>query len=214
MLLSFEGIDGSGKTTIINHLVEKLKQQSLSVKVLQEPGTSKMGQQIRKLLKTSTPRTSLSELLLYEASRADMVETVLIPSLKKYDVVILDRYIDSTIAYQGYGNKNDIELIDVLNNIATKGILPDISFFIDVNVDEAKQRRLNRNESHNDMLDTDDQYANDVYNGYKKLNHLVSIKNDDLYTAVQNILAVIEEYTVLQSILESILENIDERTDK
>lgn len=210
MLLSFEGIDGSGKTTIINHLVEKLKQQSLSVKVLQEPGTSKMGQQIRKLLKTSTPRTSLSELLLYEASRADMVETVLIPSLKKYDVVILDRYIDSTIAYQGYGNKNDIELIDVLNNIATKGILPDISFFIDVNVDEAKQRRLNRNESHNDMLDTDDQYANDVYNGYKKLNHLVSIKNDDLYTAVQNILAVIEEYTVLQSILE----NIDERTDK
>lgn len=214
MLLSFEGIDGSGKTTIINHLVEKLKQQSLSVKVLQEPGTSKMGQQIRKLLKTSTPRTSLSELLLYEASRADMVETVLIPSLKKYDVVILDRYIDSTIAYQGYGNKNDIELIDVLNNIATKDILPDISFFIDVNVDEAKQRRLNRNESHNDMLDTDDQYANDVYNGYKKLNHLVSIKNDDLYTAVQNILAVIEEYTVLQSILESILENIDERTDK
>lgn len=197
MLLSFEGIDGSGKTTIINHLVEKLKQQSLSVKALQEPGTSKMGQQIRKVLKTSTPRTSLSELLLYEASRADMVETVLIPALKKYDVVILDRYIDSTIAYQGYGNKNDIELIEALNNIATKGITPDISFFIDVNVDEAKRRRLNRNESHNDMLDTDDQYANDVYNGYKKLKHLVPIKNDDLYTAVQNI-----------------LENINERIDK
>ncbi len=197
MLLSFEGIDGSGKTTIINHLVEKLKQQSLSVKVLQEPGTSKMGQQIRKVLKTSTPRTSLSELLLYEASRADMVETVLIPALKKYDVVILDRYIDSTIAYQGYGNKNDIELIEALNNIATKCITPDISFFIDVNVDEAKRRRLNRNESHNDMLDTDDQYANDVYNGYKKLKRLVPIKNDDLYTAVQNI-----------------LENINERIDK
>lgn len=193
MLLSFEGIDGSGKTTIINHLVEKLKQQSLSVKVLQEPGTSKMGQQIRKVLKTSTPRTSLSELLLYEASRADMVETVLIPALKKYDVVILDRYIDSTIAYQGYGNKNDIELIEALNNIATKGITPDISFFIDVNVDEAKRRRLNRNESHNDMLDTDDQYANDVYNGYKKLKRLVPIKNDDLYTAVQNILKNINE---------------------
>ncbi len=210
MLLSFEGIDGSGKTTIINHVVEKLKQQSLSVKVLQEPGTSKMGQQIRKLLKTSIPRTSLSELLLYEASRADMVETVLVPSLKKYDVVILDRYIDSTIAYQGYGNKNDIELIDMLNKIATNGITPDISFFIDVNVDEAKQRRLNRNESHNDMLDTNDQYANDVYKGYKKLNHLVSIQNDNLYTAVQNVLTSIEEYTALQSILE----NIDERTDK
>lgn len=193
MLLSFEGIDGSGKTTIINHLVEKLKQRSLSVKVLQEPGTSKMGQQIRKLLKTSTPRTSLSELLLYEASRADMVETILIPSLKKYDVVILDRYIDSTIAYQGYGNKNDIELINKLNQIATKGITPDISFFIDVNVEEAKKRRLKRNECHNDMLDTDDKYANDVYNGYKKLNHLVSIKNDDLYTAVQNIIAKIDE---------------------
>ena len=148
----FEGIDGSGKSTQINLLSQWLINKDLipennQLVVTREPGGTKLGKSIRSLLlDTSTDKNpdSITELLLYAADRSQHVNEIIRPTLHKGDWVISDRFCGSTLAYQGYGRNLDIKLIKNLEKIATQGISPDITFLLDIPVDESIKRRKDR----------------------------------------------------------------------
>ena len=148
----FEGIDGSGKTTQINELSKWLARTDLihrnnQLIITREPGGTVLGKSIRSLLldnaKEKSP-DSITELLLYAADRSQHVNEIIRPTLNKGDWVISDRFCGSTLAYQGYGRKLDIKLIKELEIIATQGISPDITFLLDIPVEESIKRRRNR----------------------------------------------------------------------
>ena len=158
-----EGIDGSGKTTQINKLSKWLIETNLipqnnQLIVTREPGGTKLGQSIRSLLlDTSIEKSpdSITELLLYAADRAQHVNEIIRPSLNKGDWVISDRFCGSTLAYQGYGRKLDIKLIKDLETIATQGISPDITFLLDIPVEESIKRRISRSDDRIEKEGTD-----------------------------------------------------------
>ncbi len=148
----FEGIDGSGKTTQINKLSTWLRSSDLIPKnnqlvITREPGGTKLGKSIRSLLLDTSIETSpdsITELLLYAADRAQHINEIIRPTLNKGDWIISDRFCGSTLAYQGYGRKLDLKLIKNLETIATQGIYPDITFLLDIPVEESIKRRINR----------------------------------------------------------------------
>ncbi len=148
----FEGIDGSGKTTQINELSKWLIGTDLipennKLVITREPGGTKLGKSIRSLLldtSRETPPDSITELLLYAADRSQHVNEIIRPTLEKGDWVISDRFCGSTLAYQGYGRNLDINLIKDLEAIATQGIAPDITFLLDIPIEESIRRRINR----------------------------------------------------------------------
>ncbi len=139
MLISIEGIDGSGKTTISRKLYEHLKDKGYTVYLFREPGSTKIGEKIRELLLYYN-LSERSELLLFESARAELVTKKIIPLLKEDNIVILDRFYDSTTAYQGYGRGIDIEVVTILNNFATAGIKPNVTFLLDVTPETAIKR--------------------------------------------------------------------------
>jgi len=148
----FEGIDGSGKTTQINQLSKWLISTDLipennKLVITREPGGTKLGKSIRSLLlDTSIGKSpdSITELLLYAADRSQHVNEIIRPTLDQGDWVISDRFCGSTLAYQGYGRKLDINVIKDLEAIATQGIAPDITFLLDIPIEESIRRRRNR----------------------------------------------------------------------
>ncbi|GAB6065336.1 dTMP kinase [Aquifex pyrophilus] len=144
MLISFEGIDGSGKTTQARKLCEFLKSKGKKVSLYREPGGTEAGERIRDILlgEDLTPR---SELLLFEASRAELVEKRIKRELKEGFIVILDRYTLSTLAYQGYGKGIELKIVEELNRFATDSIEPDLIFLLDVPVEVALKRKKARN---------------------------------------------------------------------
>lgn len=166
--ITFEGIDGAGKSHILSLVAEQLQREGNTVMTAQEPGTTEMGSKIRTLVKSDTPRSVLSELLLFSASRADMIDTVIKPAIGKYDYILLDRFTDSTIAYQGYGNGNDINVINQLNHIATNGLTPDHKILIDVSIETAEKRQSHR-VGGKDRFECDTEFVKRVKNGYNEL---------------------------------------------
>jgi dTMP kinase len=143
MFITLEGPDGSGKTRQIPALEELFRKQGYAVFVAREPGDTSIGEQIRTILmdhknKAMHPRT---ETLLFCAARAQLVEEIIKPHLAKGEVVLLDRYADSTMAYQGYGHQNDLELIKKLLDFATGGLKPDLTLLLDLEPDVGLQRR-------------------------------------------------------------------------
>jgi dTMP kinase len=143
MFISLEGPEGSGKTSQLPALAEYLRQHGFSVLTTREPGGTSIGEQIRTVLHTlenkeMNPRT---EILLFQASRAQLVEQIIKPQLKKGGVVLSDRYADSTLAYQGYGHQIDIESLRVLVTFATGGLKPDLTILLDVDVETGLRRK-------------------------------------------------------------------------
>ena len=131
--ITFEGMDGTGKTTQSKLLEDYLARKGYPVLLTYEPGGTEIGEGIRDLLLHSRADiSSLTELLLYEASRAQLVEEVIKPALAEGRTVICDRFTDATLAYQGYGRGLKKEIIDLLNQEATKEIEPDLTFYLDV----------------------------------------------------------------------------------
>ncbi|MSQ32002.1 MAG: dTMP kinase [Dehalococcoidia bacterium] len=141
MFITFEGIDGSGKSTLIEMLAAEMKKQKLKFKKLREPGDTPLGESLRTLLASHKSITPVAELALFVAARAQLVQDVIKPSLDKGEHIICDRYTDSTSAYQGYGRGLDKALIRHMNNAATQGIVPDLTCLLDLPVGQAAKRR-------------------------------------------------------------------------
>jgi len=143
MFITLEGSDGSGKTTQAPLLAECLRNLGHDVLHLREPGGTAIGEQIRAVLNSleNTEMHLRTEILLFQASRAQLVEQVIRPHLERGGMVVCDRYADSTLAYQGYGYQNDLETIKTLIHFATGGLKPDLTFFLDVDVEEGLRRR-------------------------------------------------------------------------
>jgi dTMP kinase len=142
MLISFEGIDGSGKSTQIKLLREYLENQQQQVSVYREPGGVSISEQIRELLLNQHMEIHpTTELLLFSSARAQLVAEKVIPDLEEGKIVILDRFYDSTTAYQGYGRQNvDLDAIHQINTIASLGREPDLTFYLRLSWEESKER--------------------------------------------------------------------------
>lgn len=132
-LITIEGCEGSGKSTQSKLLKKYLESKNLKVVLTREPGGSKTAEQIRNiLLSPKSTISSICELMLYEAARAQHFQEIIKPNLDNGCVVICDRFTDSTIAYQGYGRKLNIEMIEKLNAIATEEKNPDLTIYLDI----------------------------------------------------------------------------------
>ena len=137
----FEGGDGSGKSTQARSLFRWMRKRGIKVLRTREPGGTPLGQSLRRLLKSGEPMAPISELMLFEAARAQLVQQVIRPFLDQGGVVIADRFTSSTVAYQGYGRGLDRELIERLNREATGGLEPDLTVLLDLPVETALARK-------------------------------------------------------------------------
>ncbi len=143
MLITFEGIDGAGKSTQIKKLVAWLASRDVEAVTLREPGGTAVAEKIRSILLESREDISpIGELLLFSASRAELVQEVIMPALSSGKTVILDRFYDSTSAYQGYGRGIDLEVLRSIIAISTCAITPDITFYLDIKPEEALSRKF------------------------------------------------------------------------
>jgi len=147
LFITFEGVEGSGKTTQIQRLKKYLTQKGIPCKVTREPGGCSIGEKIRKILLNPDHRemVAATEFLLYEAARAQHVKEVIEPFLKKEGVVLCDRFSDATLAYQGYGRRIDLKWIQRLNHLSSQGIRPDVTFLLDCPSDVGLKRAIQRN---------------------------------------------------------------------
>lgn len=170
IFITIEGTDGSGKSTQIKKIEEYLKEKGFEVVLTRDPGGTRISESIRKITLDpgNTEMSKTTELLLYYAARAQLADELIKPALNEGKIVICDRYIDSTYVYQGYGRGFSRETIDQLNNISLSGVIPDLTFFLDISPEIALKRRLNAS-----SLDRIEKEKMDfhmrVYNGYKKL---------------------------------------------
>lgn len=148
MFITLEGPEGSGKTSHIPHLVEYLREQGYTVFPTREPGGTSIGEQVRDILGNlkNTEMHPRTETLLFQAARAQFVEQVVRPRLEAGEIVISDRYADSTIAYQGYGHQQNIEQVRALIAYATGGLQPNLTVLMDVDVEVGLKRKTKSDE--------------------------------------------------------------------
>lgn len=180
MLITFEGIDGAGKTTQVQLLKEYLIQKGHEVVLLREPGGVAVAEKIRALvLESKEDINPISELLLFSASRAALIKQLVLPALEKKAIVILDRFYDSTTAYQGYGRGLDLETVNQINRIASFGLEPDLTIYLDISPEDAMVRKfsekslplpLGKNGPELDRMESSgSEFYKRVRDGYKSL---------------------------------------------
>ncbi|MBW1823247.1 MAG: dTMP kinase [Deltaproteobacteria bacterium] len=157
LFITFEGIEGCGKTTQISLLKEYLEQKGYSVVATREPGGTQIGDSMRTILLDSrnTHIDIKTELLLYEASRAQHIKDVVRPALDKGSIVLCDRFTDATLAYQGYAQRINKDLIERLNQFATDNITPDFTILIDCPVEIGLKRAKKRGATVNQKINED-----------------------------------------------------------
>lgn len=145
-LITFEGVDFSGKSVQAQLLKEELESHNLPVTLLREPGGTTISEKIRDLLLDSShdAMSPGTEVLLYSAARAQMVRELIVPKLENGEIVICDRYFDSTTVYQGYGREINLDFIKKLNKFVVLGILPDLTFLLDLEPEEVARRHPSR----------------------------------------------------------------------
>ena len=143
MFVTFEGSEGSGKSTQIELLAASLRAQDFAIVTTREPGGTSIGEQVRDCLHDvkNTRMTAAAEVLLYSASRSQLVKEVIMPALAQGQIVLSDRYADSTLAYQGFGRQLDLETLVRITEFATGGLIPDMTLFLDVDVKAGLARR-------------------------------------------------------------------------
>ena len=164
LFITFEGIDGCGKTTQIELLKNSLEKQGENVLLTREPGAKGLGEKLREiLLNYEGDVSSNCESFLFLADRAQHIDTIIKPAIEKGIIVICDRHTDSTVAYQGYGRGLDLKQIHYLNNIATSGIKPDLTFILDIDVETSLERIGNARDR---MESAGIEFFNRVRNGY------------------------------------------------
>lgn len=171
MFITFEGLDFSGKSTQIKILADRLRYEKHDVLVLREPGGTPVGENVRSILLDlqSSSMTAVGEFLLFSASRAQLVENVIKPALASGAVVICDRFYDSSTAYQGWGRGIPLEAIRTINELATGRLVPDLTFFIDIPLNEVERRIQERGEGKDRMESGGRAFYERAREGYLKL---------------------------------------------
>lgn len=170
LFISVEGTDGCGKSTQIPMICKYLEDKGYIVNVLREPGGTLVGEKIRDILldPVNTDIYDMTEILLYAAARAQIMQEKIKPYLSAGEIVICDRFVDSSLAYQGYGRKVDINVIIEINKVALDGVMPDITLFFDAPPDVAMKRRANT--GYTDRIENESiEFHRRVYEGYKAL---------------------------------------------
>lgn len=148
MFITLEGVEGSGKSTVRDRLADWLKTKGLELVLTREPGSSSLGRKLRAILldMDSVGLSEQSELFLYLADRAQHVREVLEPALAAGKIILCDRYADSTLAYQGYGRGVDLDALTLVNNLAIKGLWPDLTLLFDLDASVGLGRARKRNQ--------------------------------------------------------------------
>ena len=169
MFITFEGIDGSGKSTQANFLKNQLQNDGYDVILLREPGGTIISEKIRDLVLNhrASSVSSLTEALLIASSRYQLVNEIILPALKKNTIVICDRYIDSTIAYQGYGRGINISWLNEINKYSLMHANPELTYLFDLKVEDSMLRIKNKNKDRIEQEGKD--FLSKVRNGYLKL---------------------------------------------
>jgi len=171
MFITFEGLDFSGKSTQAKMLHEYLKKNKIKTILLREPGGTTISEKVREIIldREHIEMTPLTEFMLFSASRSQLVSQVIKPHLKKGYVVICDRYYDSSTAYQSYGGKMELKQVLKVNDIATGGLKPDITFLIDISPADAFKRAALRAGAKDRMENKNTVFFKKVYNGFKDI---------------------------------------------
>ena len=200
MFITFEGIDFCGKSTQIELLKSTLQKNKKKVQVIREPGGTEISEKIRTMLldKENSKMLMETEFLLFSASRAQLVREKIRPYLDEGIYVISDRFHDSSTAYQGYGRGISIEIILSIHKLAIGNTIPDITFFIDIPVEIAEQRRQEKLSEHLDRIENSNKdFYSRVRNGYLEL-----IKNENRFRILNGI-------DNIENIHENIINEID-----
>lgn len=167
LFITFEGADGCGKTTQMELLAKYLKNNGKDVLLTREPGGKGLGEKVREiLLNYDGPVSDRCESFLFLADRAQNIDIIVNPAVSQGKIVLCDRHIDSTVAYQGYGRGLDIERINKLNDIATNGKKPDLTFVFDIDV-ETSMKRVGKEKDRMESAGID--FHNRVREGYLEL---------------------------------------------
>jgi len=175
MFITFEGTDGSGKSTQASEIAVQLREAGYTVLLTREPGGTNISDQVRKILLDNMNNIEMAastELLLFCASRAQLVEEMIRPALEKNTIVICDRYADSTLAYQGYGHGLNIKTLKRILDFATGGLKPDLTIYLDLDPKRGLERRkkgLLFGEDWNRLDNMQIEFHKRVYKGYQKL---------------------------------------------
>ena len=170
LFITFEGIEGSGKSTQVGLLASRLREEGRIIVVTREPGGTRIGEEIRNIThnKDNVDLTAVSESYLMAASRGQLVREIIRPALVENKIVIVDRFLDSSLAYQGYGRRLGEEEILRLNQLAIDGVFPDLTVLLDISVEVGFQRRSDSGKLDRLDLQQKDFYER-VHAGYQKL---------------------------------------------
>jgi len=172
--ISFEGIDFSGKTTQIELLKALLEQRGEKVLITREPGGTVISESIRDILldKKHRDMTDICEVFLYSAARNQLIHEKIKNALESGNFVIADRYVDSTTAYQGFGRRIPLDLIRDINKAATSGLLPSITFILDIDPEDILERKIARNFDIDRLETAGNEFYHRVRKGYQKIAEL------------------------------------------
>ncbi|MCB8944302.1 MAG: dTMP kinase [Ardenticatenaceae bacterium] len=198
MFITFEGPEGSGKTSQIAALATFLTAQGHQVLTTREPGGTRIGDQVRACLHdvANTEMAPAAEMLLYSASRAQLVAELIRPQLAAGTVILCDRFVDSTLAYQGYGRGLDLEALRLISQFATTNLTPDLTLLLDIDVERGLARRLSNHQEMNRLDLEKVSFHQRVRAGYHKLRQLeperwVVVDADRPFAAIQQDLRTI-----------------------
>jgi dTMP kinase len=205
LFITFEGLDGSGKTTQIALLSDYLKRKGLEVITAIEPGGTSLGDKIRQILldRENAGMSYKAETFLFEASRAELVSKVIGPALCRGKIIICDRFFDSTIAYQGIARGLGVEKIMELSLWATDGIVPDLTFLLSVDVDRGEERISGSSKSRDRIENEKDKFKRSIYKGYIELSRKYS-----------NRIILIDGRQDIKTIFGQVKERVDRELDK
>ena len=198
LFITFEGADGCGKTTQLNLLREYLINKNFDVLVTREPGAKGLGEKLRDILLNYDGEVSnRCESFLFLADRAQHIDTIVKPALANGQIILCDRHTDSTVAYQGYGRGIDIEQINKLNEIATDGLKPDLTFVFDIDI-ETSMSRVGTEKDRMESAGND--FFNRVRNGYLEIakNEPQRVKVIDATRSIDEVFdSVLKEFNIL-----------------
>jgi dTMP kinase len=185
--ITFEGPEGSGKSTQIRLLAEKLESSGLTVQCTREPGGTATGEAIRNLLQhdaVEEPLGERTELLLFTASRAQLMKRVILPSLEQGHWVLCDRFIDSTMAYQGFARGMDIEMLDRINDFAIFGRKPDLTILLDLDIERGFERLAERYAGGNGGADRFEREARNFHHRVREGYHWLAAREPERFRIV------------------------------